>query len=238
MSNTRCVACERRKGRRACPALAGLICPTCCGTKRLIEITCAADCAYLATAQHHPPAVVQRRHEREARFLVPLIHDLSDRQQQLFLLIQSAIARHRPATLPPLTDLDVADAASALAATLETERRGIIYEHHASSLPAQRLEQDLIVAVESHRKNGRPSLIRDLVTALRRTERASRDASRVLDGGDDTYLNLVERTLHENARQTGVADPPARSTSRAALEAPTSEKINAPSNSGKNIIVP
>ena len=205
MSGRACVSCGRRKGRRACPALGGAICQSCCGTKRLTEISCPPDCAYLETARHHPPAVVQRRLEREAQFLVPLVHDLSDRQHQLFLFVQSVIARYRPTAIPPLTDADVAGATSALAATLETEGRGIIYEHRASSLPAQRLEQELDRTIQVQRKNGPAALDRDLVTVLRCTERAARAAEAALSGGDQAYLDLVQHTLHDIAMQSGAA---------------------------------
>ena len=206
MSNQACVSCGRRKGRRACPALDGPICSTCCGTKRLTEIPCPPDCAYLETAKQHPPAVVQRRHEREARFLIPLLHDLSDRQHRLFLFVQSVIARHRPAALPPLVDADVAEATGALAATLETERRGIIYEHRAASLPAQRLEQALDQALQAPRQNAPTSFDRDLVAVLRRTERAGREASAALSGDDCTYLDLVQHTLYDIAMRSGATE--------------------------------
>ena len=43
----KCVYCHAAKGRRACPALGGMICSACCGENRLIHITCPADCPYL-----------------------------------------------------------------------------------------------------------------------------------------------------------------------------------------------
>ena len=211
MSSSVCPSCRRRKGRRACPALHASICTTCCGTKRLTEIACPPDCGYLATARTHPPAVVQRRQEREARLLAPLLHDLTPRQHRLFFFIQSVVGRYRPASLPPLQDLDLADAAAALAATIETERRGIIYEHRATSLPAQRLEAELKAALDGQRAHAAGSFDRDLVVVLRRTERAARHAREALDGGQTVYLDFLERVLRDMASQP---DP-------AAAEAPT-----------------
>jgi hypothetical protein len=43
----KCVKCGLRKGKRACPALKGDICAQCCGTHRLKEISCPADCSWL-----------------------------------------------------------------------------------------------------------------------------------------------------------------------------------------------
>jgi len=45
MPETKCVVCGR-KGRRVCPALGGLICASCCGSKRGSDITCPPDCSY------------------------------------------------------------------------------------------------------------------------------------------------------------------------------------------------
>ena len=42
-----CPLCGERKAKRACPALNRHICAVCCGTKRLVEINCPADCVYL-----------------------------------------------------------------------------------------------------------------------------------------------------------------------------------------------
>src|SRR4029079_6022625 len=50
-----CPLCGVRRARRGCPALGKQICAVCCGTKRLVEIQCPSDCAYLATAREHPP---------------------------------------------------------------------------------------------------------------------------------------------------------------------------------------
>lgn len=240
MADNRCISCGKRKGRRTCPALSGLICPTCCGTKRLHEIACPSDCTYLATAKQHPPALVQRRHEREARFLVPLIQDLSERQYRLFLFVQGVIARHRPEALQRLTDLDVADAVHALAATLETERRGIIYEHSASSLPALRLEKELKAAIEAQRKNGPTSLDLDFVTVLHRTERACRDAGAALGGGDGAYLHLILdgilRSIAEHAVESKPNDQQRGSTMTG--NAPSSESSASPSKTAKGLIVP
>lgn len=48
---SKCISCNKKKGKRKCPALSGLICTECCGTKRLKEINCPPDCTYLKEAQ-------------------------------------------------------------------------------------------------------------------------------------------------------------------------------------------
>src|SRR5918992_1553217 len=115
-----CPSCGQRKGRRACPALGANICPVCCGTKRLVDIKCPADCGYLASAREHPAAVVKRRQERDVAHLLPTIRHLTERQYQLFFLFHTMIARFTPQGFSRLVDTDVAEAVAALAATLAT----------------------------------------------------------------------------------------------------------------------
>ena len=91
MSTRTCPLCERRRARRACPALGHQICAVCCGTKRVTEITCPPDCGYLASAKTHPPAALQRQQERDAQFVLPVIRGLSERQYQLFFLVQGTL---------------------------------------------------------------------------------------------------------------------------------------------------
>ena len=138
-----CPLCGQRKARRTCPALGQTICAVCCGTKRLVQIQCPPDCAYLAVAREHPPATVVRRQQQDLGLIVPHMRDLNTRQSQLFFLVCSFLGSYTSAGLQPLIDDDVAEAGAALAATLETSARGVIYEHRPASLPAERLVASL-----------------------------------------------------------------------------------------------
>lgn len=194
-----CPVCEQRKPRRECPALGRTICAVCCGTKRQIEINCPPDCAYLSTARAHPAAVVQRRRERDARFVVPLIQDLGERQYRLLLAFQGAILRHAGAAVPSPVDADVQDAAATLASTLETARKGIIYEHQTSSLPAQRLAGELrgLLAQLEREANAR-NLDRDAAVVLRAIEQGARTAAGAFpEDAPRAYLSLAGRMMSE-----------------------------------------
>src|SRR5437762_3565531 len=142
-----CPLCGTRKAKRACPVINRDICPVCCGTKRLTEIACPPDCPYLTSARVHPAAVVQRQHERDMQFLLPRIGDLTETQYRLFLYVQALVLTYAKSAIPAPHDVDVAEAAATVAATLETARKGIIYEHQAASLPAQRLATEIGRAV-------------------------------------------------------------------------------------------
>jgi hypothetical protein len=189
-----CPLCHQRKAKRGCPALGGLICAVCCGTKRLVEIRCPADCVYLATAQSHPPAVVQRQQEHDRAFLLPLLGGLSDRQARVFLMVAALIARHQGDPLQTLVDGDIGLATEALAATLETSARGIVYDHRAATVPADRLLTELRTLVAEIAKEGGSALERDAAAALRRIEHAARQSAK-LDTRSTAFHQLLGRVL-------------------------------------------
>ena len=213
-----CPSCGERRGRRVCPALGGHICAVCCGSKRVVEIRCPADCAYLATARQHPPAVVQRRRERQGRFLAAIVDGLTQGQYQLFLLLQIAAAGHAARAGAGVNDRDIADAAGALAATYETASKGIIYEHQATGLVAQRIVADLRAAIEAVGREGRVPRDADLAAALRRTERAAREAEHEF-GGEAAYRDLLADLF------PGAGNQPAAGE---AAEAPASPRLIVP----------
>jgi hypothetical protein len=202
-----CVSCGQRKGKRACPALRGLICPTCCGTKRLKEIACPADCQYLAAAQAHPPAAVLRQRERDLPLLASLLEGLNATQGDLLALLQAQVRSARATALPPLRDEDVREAAGALASTLETAARGIVYEHQPASIPALRLMrawQESLAEIERHGQTLRPALVAQV---LRRTEQVARDAAKTLgEDGTEAFLNFLDRVMHGPLSGDGTGD--------------------------------
>src|SRR2546423_4196064 len=162
-----CPLCGTRKERRACPALHQTICAVCCGTKRLTEIQCPDDCVYLTSAREHPAAVVKRQQERDVAILLPTIQGLTERQYQLFFLFQSLISRHTPEGFTRLLDDDVAEAAGVVASTLETADRGVIYEHAAQSIPAQRLANEMKAMLAEMREKGVKVFDREAALVLR-----------------------------------------------------------------------
>jgi hypothetical protein len=200
-----CPLCHVRKARRACPALNQTICAVCCGTKRLTEIRCPEDCVYLTSAREHPAAVVKRQQEQDITILLPTLQGLTERQHQLFFLFQSLIARHTPEGFARLIDDDVAEAASAVASTLETAARGVIYEHTAPSRPAQRLATEMKTMLAEMRQQGATVYDREAAIVLRAIEKGARE-TRTIEPGDVSYLTLMARLLQRNR---GGAPPPA-----------------------------
>jgi hypothetical protein len=134
-------------------------------------------------------------------FILPIVSELTETQYRLLLLFQSATVKHAGGAQPRPRDEDVAEAAAASASTLETARKGIIYEHQAVSVPAQRLTSELgrVVADLSARAGSQQArLERDAAVALRRLEHGARTAAKALEGDDPpVYLNLLARMLKD-----------------------------------------
>ena len=149
---------------------------------------------YLESATAHPPAVIQRRRERDAGFLAALVHGLTDPQQQLTVMLLEFLAGERP-DAPGLADADVEQAALALAQTHETASRGIVYEHSAPTTAAQRLAGEMKQVIEAHRGNGAHLSDEAAAGVLRRIEAGAREARGALGEDDDdrAYLSLLKR---------------------------------------------
>jgi hypothetical protein len=138
---------------------------------------------------------------------MPAIHHLTERQYQLFFLFHSVIARHRPDGFVRLVDADVADAASAMAATLETAARGVIFEHTPQSHPAKSLSGALKTLLGQMREQGAQVYDGEVAIALRAIEQGARTL-RGPDESETAYLELMGRLLRVNAAdsaQEGVA---------------------------------
>lgn len=196
-----CPLCQKRKEKRSCPALGRMICPVCCGTKRLVEIACPPECPHLAASREHPAAVIRRQQEVDVAALLPSMNGLTERQHQLFFLFQSVIAKSKPEGLARLTDEDVAEAASACAATIETAAKGVLYEHSPATLPAQKLAGEFRGLLAQVREHGATVYDREAAIALRAIERGARSLTKPDE--PTTYLALMGRLLQMNKASEG-----------------------------------
>ncbi len=197
MSAVVCRLCGQRRARRACPALGYEICAVCCGTKRLVEIHCPSDCRYLATAREHPPAALVRQQQHDLELAVQVIRDLNERQSQIFFLVTTFIVKYQPPELHSLTDLDLAEAAAALAATFETATRGVIYEHHAASGAGERLAAALKTVLAEAGQHGGTPFQRDTAVVLRRLEDAARRGDAANRENPRALLEVLGRVVRK-----------------------------------------
>ena len=204
-----CPLCGERKARRACPALGRHICAICCGTKRLTQIACPADCAYLAVAREHPPAAAIRRQQHDLASLVRFMRDLDERQSRLFFQIVSFLVRYQPPELQPLIDEDVSEAMAALAATFAAASRGVIYEQRAASLSAERLASSLKPLLADAGRSGGTSFLREAAVVMRRVEAAAREPTPERAGNGRAFLDLIGRVIRKQLREAAATETPA-----------------------------
>jgi hypothetical protein len=175
----------------------------CCGTKRLVQIQCPSDCAWLASAREHPPAVAVRQHQRDLTFVVQFVRDFSERQSQLFFLVSTFLVQYPAPDLQPVIDDDIAEAMAALAATYETASRGVIYEHRPPSLPAERLVTALKPVLAEAGSGGGSAFERDAAVVLRRIEEAAREARAIDAPNRRAFLDLLARVVRVPEGQAG-----------------------------------
>jgi hypothetical protein len=191
-----CALCSKRPAKRACPALGREICPTCCATKRLTEIRCPSDCVYLGGAQRHPAAVVRKQQEHDLTILIGALgRRPSEMQLQLFFLMASVITRYRPEGLLSLADGDVADAAAAMAGTLEAAGRGVIAELAAGNPLSEGLRRRIDDFLAEIGKKGGPGFGRQAAEVLRGIERGARHDAPGLGNEPNAYLALLARII-------------------------------------------
>jgi hypothetical protein len=197
-----CPLCHKRATKRVCPALDREICPTCCATKRVVEISCPDGCRYLETSQKHPAAVVKRQLDQDVTVLMTTMGRLSEQQLQLFFLLQSIILAFKPEGIARVLDTDVAQASGALAQSLETASRGLIYEEATTSVIAEGLRKQIRQVVDEIAKNGGAGAEREVALVLRGIERGARHEGGLVADTATGYLELVGRVLQQGSPKT------------------------------------
>jgi hypothetical protein len=149
----KCGLCDLKRAKRHCPAKSALICPQCCGEKRVLEIDCPENCPYLIAGRARGIADYNRRigaldsrdHDRNSR----VFHD----HQDVIARLEYAIARERMSSRD-LRDRDVMQAVNILLDTYRTEDNGVLYEKTSEDLRIEPLRRELRKVIESLRNQG------------------------------------------------------------------------------------
>ena len=129
----KCIICEQRKAKRYCPAKRRSICPVCCGEKRGVEINCPLDCPYYVEGQKYQQEKITRQRLKKEG-VQPYIRraELYNKNPEIFAKIELALA-----TLfrmdGKLTNGEAAEALELVIKTLDTERKGILYEYRSEN---------------------------------------------------------------------------------------------------------
>ena len=89
-----CLICEKRKGKRFCPALHGRICPQCCGEQREVTLDCPSDCVYLRRSREHDKPRPLQELDQSALFpQVEIGEQFLYQQEHLLLGLSFALAK-------------------------------------------------------------------------------------------------------------------------------------------------
>ena len=141
--------------------------------------------------------------------LAPGLSGLSEARQQLFLFSVTLVDRFKGEGLDAATDADVVSAAAALAATYETASRGVIYEHRAETLAAQRMAGGLRGVFEELGRNRPSSFAADAAAVLRQLEDRARAVQRLSPSDPRAFLKLAGRMVERFGHAGGAGEPSA-----------------------------
>jgi hypothetical protein len=149
----KCPVCDQKKAKRPCPAKSGFICAQCCGEKRVLEINCPEDCAFLKTGREREVQDYAKRYRILDRNSIEKNRQLYNEHQDAIARIEYSLARERLSDRS-LRDKDVVDAISILMETYKTEDKGVLYEKTSEDLRIEALRRTLRTTVEALRNPG------------------------------------------------------------------------------------
>ncbi|WNM59464.1 hypothetical protein [Candidatus Nitrospira allomarina] len=91
---SKCLYCHQRKGKRACPALRGVICSQCCGINRITNISCPTSCVFLESNDDYQQKRAGNRFELERRGFYRQLLDLGgERATEIFYVFEALAYR-------------------------------------------------------------------------------------------------------------------------------------------------
>jgi hypothetical protein len=117
------------------------------------------------------------------------------------------VLSYKPDGFATVTDDDVALAASALAKSLETASKGVIFEETTGSVVAEGLRRALRTGIDEVTKGGGSRAEREVAIVLRGMERAARHEGNLIAAGETSYLDLVSRVFQRRPQNNTEAKP-------------------------------
>ena len=149
----KCLICERRKGKRHCPAKSGYICPICCGEKRGIEINCPLDCTYYVEGRKYQQEKVSRqrlRKEGVGSFIRRA--EIYNKNPKIFNEIEIAFVNVFR-TNKRIRNVDLAEGLELVLKTLATEKRGLVYDHRSENSVSNEISDRVIKIIREYKDN-------------------------------------------------------------------------------------
>ncbi len=153
----KCTVCGKRKGKRPCPAVSresavkdSLICPPCCGEKRVLELNCPETCEYLKAGREHESSEFSRRLRTQDSVRQEKNRRILTDNQDVVAHLEYSIAQQRLVSRS-LTDEDVSRAVNILLEAYRTEDKGILYEKNSDDLRVEPVRMELRGILEAYR---------------------------------------------------------------------------------------
>jgi hypothetical protein len=199
----KCVVCGKVKGKRHCPAKNALICATCCGEKRVLEIPCPENCQYLSSGLSYQTLKkrVSKLQQQDDPFQRRKYYEVHEQFGHILGQLEEAIILYSRG-LRSLRDEQVRDAVKLVRETYLTEQKGVIYEHTSTDPLVNALARDIMKACEEHRqiKEGEPFLRTGDALACLDVLLADVEYHLGKKPGEDTYLSFIKRSRPDIAQ--------------------------------------
>jgi len=149
----KCILCEKRKPKRYCPAKKTSICTVCCGEKRGVEINCPLDCQYYVEGQkHHQQKMMVQRIKKEGAKSYVRRAELYKNNPELFAQLEKGFVSIFRAD-KSLTNRDLASGLEMAKKTLETEKKGLLYQHQSGNHYADEISNHVLGIVSEYKDN-------------------------------------------------------------------------------------
>ena len=200
----KCILCEQRKAKRYCPAKKTQICPVCCGEKRGVEINCPLDCPYFVEGQKYQQDKVTKQRLKKEGFQ-PYIRraELYSKNPQIFADLELTFVDLFRAR--NIKDEDLVSALELVVKTLETEKKGVLYEYRAEDRIINEIAGHVLRALRQRKDT--PELRQNRITldyAKDVVEEFLKEAKfyMEMDSSPQGYLIHISR-YHPEKAQTG-----------------------------------
>lgn len=147
----KCLICEKRRGKRHCPAKNGYICPMCCGEKRGVEINCPLDCAYYVEGQKYQQEKVSRQRLRKdgvGSFIRRA--ELFNKNPEIFRDIEISFVNVFR-TNNRIKNVDLEEGLELVLKTLDTEKSGLLYDYRSENALANEVADRVIKIIREYK---------------------------------------------------------------------------------------
>jgi hypothetical protein len=204
----KCRLCNKRQGKRFCPALRENICSVCCARDRLMEIACPETCTYLAagreTSSEKSRALLATALSESGRFVN---RTLTEGQIHALVTIEAAVVESKRRELKDTKDRDILEAFQNVLKNLQTADSGLIYEHRVASPLVQQLSQqirDNVQELNEHAPLSRRITTSDEIEAIKILIES---AQAFIDRGEDDRAYLRSIAIRVPWNTTASSEP-------------------------------